>query len=84
MWFAALGRYEDSPWFRNFCLRLLMASPDVLRLLDRDPFNGRPPRYVRGVLYQYHFSNRRSSDGSWWTRERLGDFSPVLSTERLQ
>ena len=83
MWFAALGRYEESPWFRNFCVRLLTASSDVLQLLARDPFNGRPPRYVRGVLYQYHFSDGRTANGAWWTRERLGEFSPVLSADRL-
>jgi lipase maturation factor 1 len=82
MWFAALGRSEDSPWYRNFCVRLLTASPDVLRLLDRDPFGGRPPRYVRGALYRYRFSNR--SDGAaWWTRERLGEFSPPIYTEPM-
>src|SRR6185436_20025803 len=41
MWFAALGRYEEEPWVRNFCVRLLEGSPDVLRLLERDPFRGR-------------------------------------------
>jgi hypothetical protein len=81
MWFAALSRYEEEPWFRNFCLRLLEGSPDVGRLLARDPFGGRPPRYVRSVLYRYHFSDRatRRKEGVWWTRERLGDYSPPLS-----
>ncbi len=81
MWFAALGRYDDEPWFQNFCARLLEGSPEVLRLLERDPFRGRPPRYIRGVLYRYHFSDAmaRRQDGVWWTRERLGVFSPVMS-----
>jgi hypothetical protein len=81
MWFAALGRYEDEPWFRNFCLRLLEGAPDVQRLLARDPFEGRTPRYVRGVLYRYRFSNgeTRRKEGVWWTRERLGEYSPALS-----
>jgi peptide-methionine (R)-S-oxide reductase len=81
MWFAALGRYEDSPWFRSFCLRLLTASPDVLHLLAYDPFGGRPPRYVRGALYQYHFSDRSSA--AWWIREPLGEFSPPIYTQRM-
>jgi hypothetical protein len=81
MWFAALGRYEDEPWFRNFCLRLLEGAPDVQQLLARDPFEGRTPRYVRGVLYRYRFSNgeTRRKEGVWWTRERLGEYSPALS-----
>jgi hypothetical protein len=81
MWFAALARYDDEPWFHNFCIRLLQGSPDVLQLLDKDPFQGRPPRYLRSELYRYHFSDRatRRAEGVWWTREPLGAYSPVLS-----
>jgi hypothetical protein len=81
MWFAALGRFEENVWFQNFCLRLLQAAPDVLRLLEHDPFNGRPPKYVRAVLYQYRFANQttHNAEGLWWTRQRLGAYSPVLS-----
>jgi hypothetical protein len=84
MWFAALGGYETEPWFRNFCVRLLEGSPDVLRLLERNPFPGRPPRYVRAVLHRYRFSDvsARRDAGVWWTDERLSDYSPVLSLRR--
>ena len=73
MWFAALTTYENAPWFRTFCIRLLEASPDVLRLLARNPFPDQPPRYVRGTLYRYRFGQ-----ASWWTRERIGAYSPVI------
>jgi hypothetical protein len=55
----------------------------VLRLLERDPFQGHPPRYVRAVVYEYHFSTNslRRQQGAWWTRDRLGDYSPVLSLD---
>jgi predicted DCC family thiol-disulfide oxidoreductase YuxK len=81
MWFAALGRFDDQPWFQNFCVRLLEADRTVLRLLERDPFQGHKPRYLRAVLYRYRFSDRATGrlDGVWWVRERLGDYSPVLS-----
>jgi lipase maturation factor 1 len=80
MWFAALSRFDDEPWFQAFCVRLLEGSPDVLRLLARDPFQGHPPRSVRGVLYRYHFSDAAARrQGVWWTRERLGLYSPVLT-----
>ena len=83
MWFAALDRYEDAPWFRSFCMRLLEGSPEVQRLLAHDPFEGRRPRYVRALLYRYRFADRATHqrEGVWWTREALGQYSPVLSLE---
>jgi Lipase maturation factor len=81
MWFAALGRYESEEWFRAFCIRLLAGSSDVRQLLARDPFAGRTPKRVRGELYRYHFSDRDTGrrESVWWTRERLGEYSPPLS-----
>jgi hypothetical protein len=81
IWFAALGQYEREPWFQSFCRRLLEGSPPVLRLLARDPFQGTPPRFVRGVLYQYHFADAATgrAEGVWWTRQRIGLYSPELS-----
>jgi uncharacterized membrane protein YphA (DoxX/SURF4 family) len=81
LWFAALGSYEAEPWFRNLCIRLLQGSADVLRLIKGDPFVGRPPRYIRAVLYEYRFagSTAHRKEGIWWIRERVGDYAPVLS-----
>jgi hypothetical protein len=83
MWFAALGDASGEPWFKRFCQRLLAGAPDVLRLMAHDPFAGRPPRFIRAVLYQYHYApadeHRR---GIWWTRERLGDYMPAVSADR--
>ena len=81
MWFAALSRFDDERWFQNLCVRLLEADGPVLRLLEGDPFQGRKPRYLRAVLYRYQFSDAATwrRDGVWWTRERVGAYSPVLS-----
>lgn len=81
MWFAALDDYDRQPWFQSFCARLLEGSPSVLALLERDPFSAVPPKFVRGVLYQYHFSGvpMRRAEGIWWTRVGLGQYSPELS-----
>jgi lipase maturation factor 1 len=95
MWFASLTTYDNAPWFQTFCRRLLDGSPEVLRLLARNPFPDRPPTYIRGVLYRYHFAGGDTGTGfletrgnlsptaetcprCWWTRERLGDYSPVI------
>jgi hypothetical protein len=81
MWFASLSEYEREPWFQRFCVRLLEGSPSVLKLLARDPFAGKAPRFVRSTLYQYRFAGASAhfKSGVWWTRERLGAYSPVLS-----
>jgi hypothetical protein len=81
MWFAALGYYRDYPWFGNFLERLLEGSPDVLALLKTNPFPEKPPRFIRAVLYEYHFTNfaKRRVSGDWWERERRGLYCPVRS-----
>lgn len=86
MWFAALSRYQDNPWFINFCVRLLQGSPDVLRLLKTNPFPASPPRYLRASLYQYHFSDWRTrrETGAWWVRERRELYLPPISLRDLQ
>jgi len=57
MWFAALGDYRREPWFMNFLVRLLQGSPEVLALLQKNPFPSPPPRSVRAVLYEYRFTD---------------------------
>jgi predicted DCC family thiol-disulfide oxidoreductase YuxK len=81
MWFAALGDWRASPWYLDFCQRLLEGSRPVLGLLEKNPFPDAPPRYVRGVLYQYHFTDAatRRASGAWWRREERGPFGPVLT-----
>jgi hypothetical protein len=83
MWFAALGRFEENPWFQNFCVRLLQASPEVRALMAADPFDGRPPKYVRARLYRYRFADLSThrATGAWWTREYIGEYSPVMSLQ---
>ena len=49
-----------------------------------DPFPGKPPRYVRAVLYIYRFAKPGNPQGLWWTRERLGLWLPPLSADNPQ
>jgi predicted DCC family thiol-disulfide oxidoreductase YuxK len=83
MWFAALGNYQNNPWFVNFCVRLLQGSPQVLALLDRNPFPGAPPKYIRAVGYEYHFTDAatRKRTGEWWSREPVGNYLPAVSLQ---
>ena len=86
MWFAALGRYEQNPWFVAFVHRLLEGSKEVEALLARTPFADHPPRYVRAVLYQYRFSDlaERRATGRWWTRERDRLYLPEVSLDSFR
>ena len=81
MWVAGLGSYQNNPWLVSFCARLLDGSPGVLGLLERDPFPNKPPRHVRAVVYEYHFTDSatRRKTGAWWRREKMGDYMPPLS-----
>jgi hypothetical protein len=81
MWFAALGNYRGNPWFMNFLVRLLQGSPQALALLGKNPFPDTPPRYVRAVLYEYHFTDfaTRRATGEWWWREGKGLYCPEIS-----
>jgi hypothetical protein len=65
-------------------VRVLEGSPEVLALLERNPFPGQPPQYIRAVRYEYHFT-RFSDDGSaWWRREPHGLYCPVLSLKAAE
>ena len=81
MWFAALGSYRANPWFTNFMLQVLEGSPEVLGLLENNPFPKKPPKYLRASVYEYNFTSPegRKRTGDIWTRERKGLYMPVLS-----
>ena len=80
MWFAALGDYRTNPWFVTFCERLLEGSPEVLGLLEKNPFPDHAPRYVRAVTYDYRFStwDEHRRTGAWWHREPRGEYLPPV------
>lgn len=81
MWFAALGSYRENPWFVHFCERLLQGSPEVLALLEKNPFPKKPPVFIRARLYLYQFTDfaERRASGAWWKREPAGDYLPAVS-----
>jgi len=82
MWFESLrGTGNPSPWFLNFCVRLLQGEPAVLRLLAENPFPDAPPRYLRAVVYEYRFTTAAECavTGAWWKRAERGPYCPILS-----
>ena len=81
MWFAALGSYQENPWFANFMIRLMQGTPEVTALLEKNPFPNGPPLYIRAVAYDYQFTDftARRATGDWWRRERKGLYFPEVS-----
>ncbi len=80
MWFAALSNYRQNLWFLGFAAKLLENSPEVLTLLERNPFPEAPPRYVRATVYEYSFTtwSERHQTGAWWKRKLLGAYLPPV------
>lgn len=81
MWFAALSDLQDNPWFVNFLVRLLEGSPEVLGLLQNNPFPQHPPRYLRAVVYDYHFTRFGDGHTGWWKRKVLGLYCPPITLQ---
>jgi predicted DCC family thiol-disulfide oxidoreductase YuxK len=81
MWFAALSDARQNPWFLRLVVALLHNEPDVVRLLEKNPFPEKPPRYLRADLYQYHFATatEHRTTGTWWTRGSPQTYLPPVS-----
>ena len=81
MWFAALGRPAQNPWFVRLTVCLLENKHDVIQLLARNPFPEAPPKYIRASFYRYRFTTaaERRESGAWWKRQELGEYLPPVS-----
>ena len=83
MWFAAMSSYENYPWFVNFIAKLLEGDKPVLSLLYKNPFPDKPPRYVRALLFEYHFTtpDERRKTHAWWKTTPVGSYFPAVSLD---
>ncbi|MBX9572986.1 MAG: lipase maturation factor family protein [Candidatus Obscuribacterales bacterium] len=81
MWFAALAPDRVAPWFSLLVERLLQGNQEVLALFDHNPFPDGPPKMIRAVLYDYHFSNAEGlfQRGEWWSRKPVGTYMEARS-----
>ena len=79
MWFAAFSDYFDSPWIFPFIAKLLMAQPDVLSLLRKDPFEGRRPLWIKVDYYNYKF--QVPGGEGYWRRTYMGEWLPPLNLD---
>ena len=79
LWFAALDSPQRNRWFVRFLARILQGQPEVTAVFENNPFPERPPRYVRALLYDYHFASReeRATENLYWTRDLIRTYFPV-------
>jgi len=81
MWFASMGSPEQYPWTLHLIWKLLHNDREALSLFGGNPFPGKPPRFIRAVLYRYAFAAPRNSQSDWWKREPMGLWLPPLSAD---
>jgi hypothetical protein len=68
-------------WFVRFVTKLLEADRATLGLLARDPFDGKPPKFVRASFYRYEFTTPRERrlTGQVWKRTYIGEYLPPVA-----
>lgn len=79
MWRDAIKPPRRSDrWLPMLQRRILEGAPETLGLFREVPFRDRPPRYVRAVLYRYHYTSPEERErGTWWRRDFKSWFTPV-------
>jgi len=79
IWFVPPQHPEFMYWLNEFALRLQQGSPQVLALLESNPFKQKPPKYIRALVFEYEFTTaeERQKTGNWWKRQYLGMFPYV-------
>ncbi|HKC25257.1 MAG TPA: lipase maturation factor family protein [Thermoanaerobaculia bacterium] len=81
LWFAAMSTPDEYPWTLHLAWKLLHGDAGARRLLAKDPYPGRPPRWIRAQLYRYEFTRPGDPSGTWWTRTLVGPWFPPVSAD---
>jgi len=81
LWFAAMSTYDRYPWTVHLIAKLLAGDPDLLGLIERNPFPDHPPRYIRVVQYRYRFAPPADPTGAWWKRAEVAPWILPLSLD---
>jgi len=80
LWFSGMGPPASSPWVLPLIEKMLTNSPAVMGFFAHNPFPNQPPRYIRTLVYNYHFTDdaKRSASGDWWWRDDRRSWLPPL------
>ena len=79
IWFVPPQHPAFMYWFNQFITKLKLGSPEVLSLLNNNPFKEKPPEFIRVQVFQYKFTSveERQETGNWWKYKYLGLFPYV-------
>jgi hypothetical protein len=81
LWFAAMATPDEYPWTYHLVWKLLHNDPAMLGLFAGNPFPDHPPKYIRAVLYIYHFAPLDNPQHVYWTRDRQYLWLPPYSAD---
>ncbi|MEO6773512.1 MAG: lipase maturation factor family protein, partial [Kofleriaceae bacterium] len=76
IWFSAMQDHLTDPWLLHLVYKLLDGDTTVRELLAVDPFDGKPPTFVRIRRFEYHFGTR-----TWWTRDHEELWLPPIALD---
>lgn len=80
IWFAAMSRAREHPWFLGFVYRLLEGHRGLGGLLAKNPFPKKPPTHIRALRYKYEFTESDTSE-NWWKRGEVETYLPPVSLQ---
>jgi len=76
--FTAVDDPRRVRWFPRFLERVLRNEPDMMALLEKNPFPETPPVFVRALYYDYTYASpEEKAKGQWWDRRLLGVYFPA-------
>lgn len=84
MWFAALSRVEQNPWFVNLLHRLLKNEASVANLLRQNPFAEKPPAFIRARIASYTYTTlaEKRATGNWWRSDVTRTYCPAVELDQ--
>jgi hypothetical protein len=79
IWFSAMYDEPQDPWIVHLVWKLLDGDTTVRELLAVDPFDGKPPKWVRIRRFVYHLAPYGAP--TWWTRDSEQLWLPPVSLD---
>ncbi len=77
IWFSAMNDRLSDPWLLHLVWKLLDGDRTIRELFATDPFDGKPPRWVRIRRFVYHLAPLGAD--TWWTRDSEELWLPPVS-----